>query len=53
MRELLQLAADVEADGETYTKSYYYFASYDPPARMTGRINEVQLLKPHPRSAGL
>ena len=48
MKELLQLAADVEADGEIYTKAYYYFASYDPPAKMTSRINEVQLLKPHP-----
>ncbi|XP_070192261.1 heme-binding protein 2-like [Littorina saxatilis] len=52
MKELLQLAADVEADGEPYSKDYYYFASYDPPTQLTGRINEVQLLKPHKFSSG-
>lgn len=45
MRELLQLAADVEADGLPYRKEFYYFASYDDPTHTTGRINEVQLLK--------
>lgn len=47
MRELLMLAADVEADGEVYNQNFFYFASYDPPTQTTGRINEVQLLKPN------
>ena len=49
MRELLQLVADVQADGQKYVTGYYYFASYDPPSQTTGRINEVQLLRPHPK----
>jgi hypothetical protein len=46
MRELLLLSADVEADKEEcLTKQFFYFTSYDAPNQMTGRINEVQLLK--------
>jgi len=53
MKELLQLAADVEADGERYKKGWYYFATYSHPGEMTGRVNEVQLLQPHGDMQGL
>ncbi|XP_076448353.1 heme-binding protein 2-like [Babylonia areolata] len=53
MRELLQLAADVESNGEEYRKEYFYFATYDSPYHLNNRINEVQLLAPHPDSPGL
>jgi len=48
MEQMLQLAADVEADGEMYNKNFYYFGSYDVPNSYTHRINEVQLLMSSP-----
>lgn len=47
MRELLTLYSDLEADGQPHVKSWFYFASYDSPLTLTGRVNEVQILKPH------
>jgi len=44
MKELLQLAADVQADGEAYRKEFFYFGTYDKPGALTHRVNEVQLL---------
>merc|ERR1719153_636951 len=44
MKELLQLAADVQADGEEYRKQFFYFGTYDKPGARTHRVNEVQLL---------
>merc|ERR1719471_375403 len=46
MKELLQLAADLEADGEVYKREWFYFATYSHPGDLTGRVNEVQLLQP-------
>jgi len=44
LKEAAALASDLEAAGKEVNKEWFYFASYDPPYRVTKRHNEVWML---------